>query len=176
IVSLEKLEIVYPVNEYKVFVALSSYKQNRIRTRLYHKIKQKGYSCANYICSTAKIWPSVKIGENCCVMDFCVAEPNAIIGDNVTLFHGTFIGHNSSIGNNCWIVCSVISGLVIMGENCFIGANSAIADSIVMEDDCFVTIGSAVNKNCSKGGIYAGNPARKRKVNVYRMFKIPEKS
>ena len=69
VVAFESLEQSFPPSEFEVYVALSSRKLNRERTKIYKEAKAKGYKCATYISSRAFVWRNVEIGENCFIFE-----------------------------------------------------------------------------------------------------------
>ena len=56
------------------------------------------------------------------------------IGNNVVLWSGNHIGHNTVIRDNCFIASHVvISGFCEIGENCFLGVNSTVINNITIQ-------------------------------------------
>src|SRR5207248_9353773 len=111
------------------FVALSSMKLNRVRTRLYHGVREAGYKCATYVSSNAFVWRNVTIGENTFVFENNVLQHHVCVGDNVILWSGNHIGHRTVIQDHCFISSHVvISGFCEVGESSFMGVNSCVAD------------------------------------------------
>src|SRR5205807_1644730 len=53
VVAFEEVETLYPPATHKAFVAISYTQLNRVRTRLYHEAKRKGYDCISYVSSRA---------------------------------------------------------------------------------------------------------------------------
>lgn len=65
------------------------------------------------ISSTAKVWPGTPIGDNCFIMENNVIQPFAQIGNDVTIWGGSIIGHGSVIKDHCFVAAHVvISGAV----------------------------------------------------------------
>ena len=70
------------------------------------------------------------------------------------------IEHDAQIGDFCHISTgTMVNGECIVGESCFIGSQSVLANYITVGDDIIVSAGSFVRKSISEKGIYAGNPA-----------------
>ena len=103
IVPLEDVQQQFPPSEFEVFVAIPASQLNRLRTRLYQSVKEKGYICATYISSRAFVWRNAKIGENCFIFENNTVQPFVEIGNNVILWSGNHIGHRSVIEDNCFI-------------------------------------------------------------------------
>jgi sugar O-acyltransferase (sialic acid O-acetyltransferase NeuD family) len=173
VLAIEKMTDNFPINEYYVFIAVSSTKFNRLRTRLYKRCKGLGYKVASYVSSKAFVWHNVEIGENCFILENNTIQPFVKIKDNVTLWSGNHIGHRTVIQDNCFITSQVvISGFCDIGKNCFIGVNSSIADNVNIADDCLISLGSVISENTDENGIYKGNPAKKHPLPAKRYFKI----
>jgi maltose O-acetyltransferase len=79
------------------------------------------------------------------------------------------IGDNVTIAPRVHVLCHDAStkhslnytkiGLVKIGNNVFIGANSIIMPSVIIGDDVIIAAGSVVTKSVDKGKIIAGVPA-----------------
>ncbi|EKB46772.1 UDP-3-O-[3-hydroxymyristoyl] glucosamine N-acyltransferase [Solibacillus isronensis B3W22] len=175
VVPFEEVQLLYPVEKYKAFVAIAQTKLNRLRTRLYYETKNKGYQFVSYISSKAFIWRNVTIGENCFIFEHNVLQHQVNIGNNVVLWSGNHVGHRSIIKDNCFISSHVvIAGGSEIGESCFIGINSTINGAVKISKDCFISSGALVNKNTKKGKMYIGNPAKASKIDSYRYFNIED--
>lgn len=173
VVPFEDVENHYPPNFHEVFVAVSYTQLNRVRTRLYHLVKQKGFKVASYISSKAFIWRNVEIGENCFIFENNVIQYQVKIGNNVVLWSGNHIGHQSNIHDNCFISSQVvISGYCEIGENCFLGVNSCLADHVKVGKDCVIGAGAVVTKNTEHEKIYKGNPVQESKISSLKFFKV----
>jgi sugar O-acyltransferase, sialic acid O-acetyltransferase NeuD family len=173
VVDLEELDKKYSIEEYEVFVALSSGKLNRNRTRLFEIVKNKGYKCANYVSSRAFIWDNVKIGENVFIFENNVVQHKAEIGNNVILWSGNHIGHQTKIKDNCFISSHcVISGFCEIGENSFLGVNCTFADNIKIGKDCFIGAGALINKDLEENSLVAVSGTEVSKVGAKRLMKV----
>lgn len=175
VIPFETLEQVYTPNEYEVYVAISSGKLNRNRTKVYKEAKLKGYKCASYISSKAFVWRNVEIGENCFIFENNTLQPFVKIKNNVTLWSGNHIGHNTVIKDNCFISSHcVISGFCEVGENSFLGVNCTIEDNVKIAKDNFIGASSLIQKNTFEKELYQTKQTELSKVNTHRLFKIKE--
>jgi sugar O-acyltransferase (sialic acid O-acetyltransferase NeuD family) len=175
VVPFETLEERYNPNEYEVYVAISSGKLNRNRTKVYNETKSKGYKCASYISSKAFVWRNVEIGENCFVFEDNTLQPFVKIGNNVTLWSGNHIGHNTIIKDNCFISSHcVISGFCEVGENSFLGVNCTIEDNTKISKDNFIGAGALIQKDTGEKDFYQLKQTELSKVNTHRLFRIKE--
>lgn len=173
VVPFEEVHKMFPVNQYKAFVAIPYTNFNRLRIRLFNETKSKGYDLVSYISSKAFVWRNVTIGENCFIFENNVLQHHVSIGDNVIMWSGNHIGHRSVVKDNCFISSHVvIAGSCEIGENCFLGINSTFNDEIKVADDCFFSSAALVIKDTEKGRIYKGSPAKASPVDVYRYFNL----
>lgn len=175
VVPFEEISDHFPPDEFDVFIAVSSTKLNRVRTRLFLQAKQKGYYCPSYVSSRAFVWRNVIVGENCFIFEDNTLQPFVKIGNNVVLWSGNHIGHNSVIGDNCFIASQVVvSGFCDIGENCFLGVNSTVINNITVGKDCFVGAGALIQKDAEAGRVYQSKGTEPAQVGSFRLFKIKE--
>ncbi len=162
IIVLEELVTRFPKEAYDIFVAIPASQLNRLRTRLYHRVKELGYTCASYISSKAFVWRNAEIGENCFVFEHNTIQPFVKIGNNVILWSGNHIGHQTVIEDHCFLSSHVVvSGYCRIGSSCFLGVNSTFNDNIELAQDCIIASGSLVSKNLLEPGrVYYGAPAK----------------
>lgn len=173
VVPLEELETHFPPDRHAAFVAISSTKLNRLRTRLYGVVKEKGYRCASYVSSRAFVWRNAEIGENCFIFEHNTVQPFVKLGNNVILWSGNHIGHNTVISDNCFIASHVvISGFCEIGENCFLGVNSTVINNIKIARDCFIGAGALIQKDTEEGKVYQAEGTEPSKVGSLRLFRI----
>lgn len=158
IIELENIEQLYPKETFEVFVAFGSGELNYQRKKIYEQIKQNGYRCASYISSKAFVWHNVQIGENCFILEDNTLQSFTKIGNNVVMWSGNHLGHQSVIKDNCFIASHVvISGFCEIGENTFMGVNSCLADGVKIAKDNFIAMGSIINKSTEENSVYKGN-------------------
>lgn len=174
VVAFENIEECFSPSEYEVFVAIAYQQLNRLRTRLYHQAKQKGYRIASYISPHAFVWPKAKLGENVFIFENNTVQPFVEIGNNVVLWSGNHIGHHSVIRDNCFISSHVvISGHCDIGENCFFGVNSSIANNTKVAKDNFITMGTIINKDTEENKIYK-NQNEPANIPATKFWKVRE--
>ena len=85
---------------------------------------------------------AIKVGQNVWIEDNCVlhAGPDElIIGDNVTLGHGS-VANCSQIGNNVLVgMNATLLHRAVIGNNCIIGAMTLVREGMKIPDRSFVT-------------------------------------
>ena len=122
--------------------------------RLSHKLYlKKHFLLARFLCEKAKrktgieIHPGAKIGKGLFIDhgSGVVIGETAIVGDDVTLFHGATLGgtgkekgkRHPTVGNNVFIGSGAkILGNIRIGDNVKIGANAVVLKNV--EDNCTV--------------------------------------
>ncbi len=76
-------------------------------------------------------------------------NPNAMIGDNCSIYKGVLIGQTNR-GHN--------KGVPIIGNRVWIGVNAAIVGGITVGDDVLIAPNSFVNRDIPNHSVVFGNP------------------
>ncbi len=161
VVPLESVEKRFAPEDYAAFVAISYTQLNRVRTRLFEHMQSRGYALASYVSSRAFVWRTASIGKNCFVLENNVVQHGVRIEDNVFLWSGNHIGHQTVIRRNTYIASHVvISGFCEIGASCFVGVNAAFNDKIKVGEDGIIGSGAVVVRDTEPGRVYVGNPAK----------------
>jgi len=155
LVPSESLESTFPAEHYDVFVAIGYKGLNSLRARKCREAVSRGYRLATYISSRASVWPDLRIGDNCLIMEGNMIQPFVTIGHGVIMFCSSVVSHHVEIGDYCFIGSeAAISGGVKVGANSFIGVNATIRDHVVVGRDCIIGAGTIVMKNTADGSGY----------------------
>jgi len=188
VVAFETLEAAYPPGEHDVFAAVVYTQLNRLRTRLAHSAKEKGYRLASYISPRAFVWRNVTLGEHCFVFEDNTVQPFVRIGDNVVLWSGNHIGHHSVVRDNCFISSHVvISGFCDVGENTFMGVNATVANNVtiakdnwigpnavILKDNNWIGPNAVILKDTEAGSLYRAEQTEPAKISALRFFKVAQ--
>jgi sugar O-acyltransferase (sialic acid O-acetyltransferase NeuD family) len=165
LLSFETIESQYPPSQYDLFVAVSYNQINKLRAKKFQEALDKGYTLPSYISSKASVW-SESIGRNCFIMEDNTIQPFVSIGDNVVLWSGNHIGHDTVIQDHCFISSHVVvSGHVVVEPYCFLGVNATIRNAIRIATECVIGAGAIIVKNTEPKGVYIGSAASKYKLN-----------
>ncbi|EIS3745146.1 acetyltransferase [Aeromonas hydrophila] len=157
VVPFEDVADHYPPDVFYIFIALSYSKLNLLRRSKFEQAKYLGYTLASYISSRATVLNDYQFGENCFVLEDNTIQPFVKVGNNVTLWSGNHIGHHSVIKDHTFLASHiVVSGGVIIGEQCFIGVNATLRDHITVGDRCVVGAGALLLGDAESDGIYKG--------------------
>lgn len=175
VVPLDELTTKFPPSRYMTFVALSSTKLNRPRTKLFQLVRSFGYSCANYVSSNAFVWRNVTMGQNCLIMENNVLQPFVSLGDNVVMWSGNHIGHRSVIEDHCFISSHVVvSGFCRIGRSCFLGVNATVSNNLTIGSDCFIGAGAVIQRDTGNGEVYQVERMKAAKVDTKRLFQLKD--
>jgi sugar O-acyltransferase (sialic acid O-acetyltransferase NeuD family) len=174
VLSLDEIERRFPPGEVEFYAALVYTQLNRLRTRLFQLLKDKGYTAASYISSRAFVWHNVQLGEHCFIFEDNTVQPFVSIGSNVVLWSGNHIGHHTRIEDNCFISSHVaVSGFCVIGRNSFIGVNAALSNNVIIGEDNWIGIAVTIVRNTAPNEIYKGEQPQPAKVSALRFFKVP---
>ena len=155
VIPFEKIETLYPPNEFSLFIAIGYTNMNKSRAKIFDECKKKGYSMISYVNSKATVCDDLTIVENCFILENNVIQPFVTIGNDVILWSGNHIGHHAIISDHCFISSHVvISGFVKIGSRCFLGVNSTIRDEITIADDCLIGANVYIKNNTNPKEIY----------------------
>lgn len=163
VIPFENIEEVYSPDAYKMFIATSYAKLNKIRTAKYNQAKEKGYQMASYISSKCSYLSQYSCGDNCFIFEDNTIQPYAKIGNNVTLWSGNHIGHHSTIDDHNFISSHVvISGHCHIKSFCFLGVNATLHNNITIEEENIIAAGAIISKNTGNKEIWV--PAKSIKI------------
>ncbi len=157
----EDLTARYPPSEYAMFVALSYARMNRLRAEKYNAFRAAGYRLVTYVSSRCTYLSQVPPGDNCFILEDNTIQPFVTIGNNVTLWSGNHIGHDSVIDDHCFISSHVVvSGHVHVGERVFIGVNATLRNSIAIAAGTLIGAGSVIMKSTKPNTVYMPERAK----------------
>lgn len=155
LVDFEEVTSRFPPERYKMFVAMSYAKTNKIRASKYFQAKECGYECATYISTRCSFLTDLPVGDNCFILEDNTVQPFVKIGNNVTLWSGNHIGHDSIIDDHCFISSHVVvSGRVRIRPYCFIGVNATLRNAIEIAPETVIGAGSIIMKDTVEKGVY----------------------
>ena len=144
----------YPPSDYSMHVALSYRGLNSLREDKFKQCQSAGYELVSYVSSKATIFPDLKLGSNCFILENQNIQPRVTLEDNVMLWSGNHVGHGSTIKEHAYLASHVvISGHVEIGRRCFIGVNATIRDFLLIGDDTFIGMGAIVTRNLAEGSV-----------------------
>ena len=155
LVGFEEISDTYAPGEYKMFVALSYARMNKLREEKYQQAKANGYELVSYVSSRCSFLTDHPVGDNCFILEDNTIQPFVKIGNNVTLWSGNHIGHDAVIEDHCFLASHiVVSGYVRIRNNCFIGVNATLRNSITIAPETLIGAGAVIMKDTVEKGVY----------------------
>jgi sugar O-acyltransferase (sialic acid O-acetyltransferase NeuD family) len=155
VVAFEEIVTLYPPTEYKLFIATSYAKLNKIREAKYWEAKRLGYELVSYISSKCTYLSQYPCGDNCFIFEDNTIQPFVKIGNNVTLWSGNHIGHHSIIDDHNFVSSHVvISGHCHIKSNCFLGVNATLHNNVTVEVENLIGAGAIITKSTAPKDVY----------------------
>ena len=155
LIAFEEVAQHYTPAEFRMFVALSYARMNKIREEKYRQAKEKGYELVSYVSSRCSFLTEHPVGDNCFILEDNTIQPFVKIGNNVTLWSGNHIGHDAVIDDHCFLASHiVVSGYVHIGNNCFIGVNATLRNSITIAPETLIGMGAVIMQDTVAKGVY----------------------
>lgn len=161
LVDFAKVVERFPPSDYKMFVALGYSKMNKARAAKYYEAKEKGYELVSYVSSRCSFLTDNPVGDNCFILEDNTIQPFVRIGNNVTLWSGNHIGHDSIIEDHCFLASHiVVSGRVHIHSYCFLGVNATLRNSITIAPGTLIGAGAIIMKDTIEEGVYLPERAK----------------
>lgn len=141
-----------------VFIGIGS---NKIRTKIYEKLRTNGVTPTNCIAENVFIAHDAILGNGVVICPGCVIGSKAIIGNNTIINTLSSIDHDCILGDNSQVTAGVtFGGTTKTGKNCFFGIKSATIPNVSIGDNSIIMAGSLVYKNIPENVMAGGIPAR----------------
>ncbi len=176
-VPFEDIERQFPPEVVSMFVAIGYQDLNGARTKKYLEAKAKGYSLISYVSPRANCGQWLDIGENCLILDGVGIQPGVRIGNNVSLWNNTLVGHHSVVQDNCWIAAgATLGGSVTLGERSFVGLNATIGGELSIGEDSFIGAGTLIIKSAPPRSVFIARDTEKFRLespDFVRMTTMP---
>lgn len=160
LVDFERVAGLYPPASHRLFVAMSYARMNQVRAEKYLAAKTMGYELISYVSSRATMLTQYPTGDNCFILEDNTVQPFVRIGNNVTLWSGNHIGHDSTIADHCFVSSHVvISGHVAIERNCFLGVNATLRNGITVGEHTLIGAGAVIMKSTKPRSVHLGQRA-----------------
>jgi sugar O-acyltransferase (sialic acid O-acetyltransferase NeuD family) len=170
VVEFEKVSKLYPPSEYEMFVAVGYSHMNQVRAAKFFQAKDMGYKLATYVSSRCTFLSEIAVGQNCFIFENTIIQPFVRIGNNVTLWSGSHIGHHSVIEDHCFFAPrTAIAGRVHIGQYSFIGINATVRNGVTIGSSSLLGAGSIIMENTASNSVYIPNrtkPSGKRSLDI----------
>jgi sugar O-acyltransferase (sialic acid O-acetyltransferase NeuD family) len=161
LISFDEAVELYPPDRYRMFVALGYAKMNKLRAAKYYQAKELGYQLVSYISSKCTFLTDNPVGDNCFILEDNTIQPFVKIGNDVTLWSGNHIGHDSIIEDHCFLASHiVVSGFAHIKPYCFLGVNATVRNAITIAPETLIGAGAIIMKDTVEQGVYLPQRAR----------------
>jgi sugar O-acyltransferase (sialic acid O-acetyltransferase NeuD family) len=155
---LGRLEMLPQIPHDAVIVGIGS---NRLRQRLYQQFSQAGESFATFCHPTAIVGHNVTVGCGTYVGAYAVIAASSSVGNNTIVHGGSIIGHHNQIGDHAHIAPGVhTAGNVTIGTGVVVGIGANIMPQRYIGDWAVVGAGALVHRHVSEATTVAGVPAK----------------
>jgi sugar O-acyltransferase (sialic acid O-acetyltransferase NeuD family) len=162
LVPFDRVAQAYPPPDHKMFVALSYAQMNRLRAAKYAEARALGYELVSYVSSRCSFLTQYPPGSNCFILEDNTVQPFVRIGQNVTLWSGNHIGHDSTIHDHCFISSHVVvSGHVTIGQSSFIGVNATLRNGITVGELTLIGAAALIMKDTRPRSVHVGRRAER---------------
>ena len=161
LVSFEEAIRRYAPGEYSGFVAVGYAGMNRVRREKYEQMRGAGYTLVSYVSSRCTYLASPP-GDNCFILEDNTIQPFVTIGNDVTLWSGNHIGHDSVIEDHCFITSHVVvSGHVRVGAGSFLGVNATLRNDIKIGPESLIVAGAVITRNTPPKSVFYPERAKR---------------
>jgi sugar O-acyltransferase (sialic acid O-acetyltransferase NeuD family) len=161
LISFDEVVERYPPDNYQMFVAMGYAKMNKLRAAKYYQAKELGYRLVSYVSSKCTFLTDNPVGDNCFILEDNTIQPFVKIGNDVTLWSGNHIGHDSIIEDHCFLASHiVVSGFAHIERYCFLGVNATLRNAITIAPETLIGAGAIIMKNTVEQGVYLPERAR----------------
>jgi sugar O-acyltransferase (sialic acid O-acetyltransferase NeuD family) len=155
VVDTEELPRAFPPSACSAFVAIGYSGVNRNRARKYAEMKAAGYELASYVSPRASYLADAPPGDNCFILEQAVVQPFAAIGNDVVLWSGARVCHDSIVQDHCFVAAgAVILGRVHVAPYCFVGAGATIRNDVELATSTVVGAGAVIMEDTQERGVY----------------------
>jgi sugar O-acyltransferase (sialic acid O-acetyltransferase NeuD family) len=146
-------------DKYEVMVCVGD---SKLRKKLVEKLPSNT-RFFSYIHPTVLILgEDVEIGEGSFIGAYSILTTNIKVGKHCLMNRSCHIGHDCIVGDYLSMMPgSIISGNVTIGDNVYLGTNSAIKEKTKLCDDLVIGMGGVVVNDIDIQGTYIGLPVKK---------------
>ncbi len=143
---------------------LVSIGNNKIRYKIFQKIKKISKSKNFFSHNNSIISPTARVGKGTIIMANSVIQSDTVVGENCIINTSVSIDHDCKINSHTHICPGVnIAGGVSIGKSCWIGIGAKIIENVKIGNNVLVGAGSVVTKNIKSNSFVMGVPAKNAK-------------
>jgi sugar O-acyltransferase (sialic acid O-acetyltransferase NeuD family) len=174
VIAFEELRLKFPPSDIRLFVAIGYREMNTVRAAVFEECARLGYQFFTYLDPRAQVWDPAAVGRNCLILEANVIQPYAQVGDDVIMWSGNHLGHDSRIDEHCFVTSHVvIAGNVKVGAYSFLGINASIRDGVTVGPRTLVGAATVILKDTKEGSVYGAEGTRPSRASVFDLKGIP---
>ncbi|MDR7857541.1 acetyltransferase [Tissierella sp.] len=142
-------------------ITLGSIGDPKHRKRLWKYASHIGFKFPQIVDKNAILGSNVDIGEGVFIGKGCIINIDSQIGNHSIINSGVIIEHDCRIGSFCHIAPgAALSGGVIIGDNTHIGTNATVIQNVNIGMNTLIGAGSVVVNNIGPNMKAYGNPCK----------------
>ena len=154
VISWETFTSTVSPDSCKILSSVTYNGMNKVREIMYHRIKNAGYTMANFIHPSAVVARNCDMGEGNIFLENVTLQPFTKIGNNNVFWSNVNICHHTVIGNFNFVAAScVILGKTVIKDRCFLGCNSTIKNRTVVKSDTLVGAAAYSSQDTEKESV-----------------------
>lgn len=139
-------------------VCIGQIKTPAMRVRLFHQLRETGYTLPAIISPTAWVSPHANIGAGSIVMHGAIVNAGAEIGENCIINTRALIEHDVTVEDHCHISTgALVNGNALIGSGSFLGSGSTIKEGVHVGQSCIVGIGAVVRSDLARDKVFKKN-------------------
>ncbi|SDC72844.1 MULTISPECIES: acetyltransferase [unclassified Candidatus Frackibacter] len=142
-------------------IAVGGTGDNRLRVKLYNKVKELGYNFINAIHPNSIIGEEVDLGNANTIMAGVILNSGVKLGTNNIINTGAILEHDVEIGNHVHIAPGVkLSGGVKISDYSHLGTGVTVIQGINIGGNSLIGAGSVIIDDVPDNSLVVGNPGR----------------
>ncbi len=142
----------YQCNTVSIINGVGSLPGSNLRTKLFNKFTEQGYSFQQVISKHSFISDFATLGQGVQVMPGAIIQPGAVIGDNTIINTGAIIEHDCIIGKHNHVAPgTTLSGQVSTGDNVHIGSGATVIQGVSIGNEVVIAAGAIITKYVESG-------------------------
>ncbi len=152
IVSIDRIDEVFPANKYCVALGFTGQDLQHTREKKYNLMREKGYELPNLIHPRAVV--SGNSEDANIIFEGAIVGYRCCIGHANILWQNCVLPHHNKVGSFNNIAPTVsFSGYSSVGNHCFIGNNATLNNRVHVADDSVVGATAYVNKSLMEASV-----------------------
>jgi acetyltransferase EpsM len=131
------------------------------RMEIYEEARRIGIAMIPVVHPTAFVSPTARCGAGLFLGPNAVIHTATNVGENVAVYTGSSIDHDSEIGDHVYVAAGVhTAGQVKIERGVYIGPGAIVVSGCVIEEGAVIGAGAVVTNDIPAGKVALGAPAR----------------